>query len=198
MITVVLVLLACSILGDFLSLIPGVEPMADSALDAIPFRPSWWVTRDELRHEGDAEWYRDRAEQAIDDFGRGSSRWVREDGETYVLPVHMYRALSAHEALQIAARHDFEPSGPGAIVPARRILLRVSPSALATALAAVRQYVNDQHKPGDRLPPAREIADVLGLQHLHILKALRHLDAKQVTALTITGARVLKKKKEDK
>ncbi|MEU7181013.1 MULTISPECIES: hypothetical protein [Streptomyces] len=102
-------------------LLPGRT--VDRLFDAVPFRPSWWVTRGELLHEGDAEWYRARTERAVQDILRGKSRWGQEDG-TYVLPVHTYRALSACEALQIAAAYGCWPAyRSDAVIPARRIIL---------------------------------------------------------------------------
>ncbi|WP_411143106.1 hypothetical protein [Streptomyces sp. x-80] len=66
-----------------------------------------------------------------------------------------------------------------------------SKAALARALVAVRQHIQDQYSPGERLPPTHEIAAGLNLPYHYALRALRQLDAEGVIARTHSFSWVL-------
>ncbi|NUU22564.1 MAG: hypothetical protein HOV68_13775 [Streptomycetaceae bacterium] len=119
--------LAFALVGELLSWLPGVEDAWEKAagrmMDALPLWPRWFVSFPELRHEGDAAFYRARVERRLRQWQSGKGMGRSQNGKTYVLAVHKYRALSPHEALQMAAHYGFHPYGPDAVLPTRRLRL---------------------------------------------------------------------------
>ncbi|HSA52921.1 MAG TPA: hypothetical protein VLH10_22780, partial [Yinghuangia sp.] len=100
------VFLAFTLFAELLSWIPGVErawdKTADACLNAIPMWPRWFVTVPELRHEGDAAFYRARLQRIFEHWQGGGTRWVKRNGRVFVLRVHKYRALPLDEVLRTA------------------------------------------------------------------------------------------------
>lgn len=115
--------LAFTLCCELLSWIPKVETawgkLSNRFLDALPLWPRWFVSYPELRHEGDAAFYRARLERTLGRWQRGAGGNL--DNKTHTLHVHKYRALSADEALRTAAARGFRPYGADAVVPGRRI-----------------------------------------------------------------------------
>src|SRR3954452_2734597 len=64
-----LVLLAFALVADVFTLIPGFEKGFGKQMDrfheAVELWPAWCVTWPELRHEGDADYYRARADERV-------------------------------------------------------------------------------------------------------------------------------------
>ncbi|MEV0777767.1 hypothetical protein ACIBLA_29610 [Streptomyces sp. NPDC050433] len=111
-------LLAFSLVADVLSLIPGAEKGFLKGIDRLGDRvqlwPRWFVSWPELRHEGDAAFYRVRADEAVAERTRAATtaRKGVVPPWTCVIPIRKYRAvgagyvLRAAEAQGWALRHD--------------------------------------------------------------------------------------------
>jgi len=111
-------ILAFSLVGDLLSLIPGAEKGflkgIDKLGDRVQLWPRWFVSWPELRHEGDADFYRERADKAVDKWTRVATepRKSAVPPWTCEIPVRNYRAVGAGyllataEAQGWALRHD--------------------------------------------------------------------------------------------
>ncbi|MEW1791251.1 MULTISPECIES: hypothetical protein [Streptomyces] len=111
-------LLAFSLVGDLLTLIPGAAKGFLNGIDRLGDRvelwPRWFVSWPELRHEGDADFYRARCDDAVTRHTRAATT-VREGVVppwTCAIPIRKYRAVGAGYALRTAEaqgwalRHD--------------------------------------------------------------------------------------------
>ncbi|MFI6012066.1 hypothetical protein ACIBAG_25155 [Streptomyces sp. NPDC051243] len=100
-----LVLIAFAFVIEVLSLIPGVEKgydkLMDTVLRVVPFWPRWFVTLPELRHEGDAAFYRARLEAVL---AKWSANKIQRDMD---LGVRKYRAVGAGHAAQRSAEYGW-------------------------------------------------------------------------------------------
>lgn len=137
-----LALLAFSFVGDLLKLIPGAEKGFLRGLDALSDRvkvwPRWFVSWPELRHEGDAEFYRARADEAVAKHTSAATttRKGRVPPWTCEIPVRKYRAVGAGYVLRTAEsrgwalRHDEHSDLPNEI-RLRRVPEESAPGAVS-------------------------------------------------------------------
>lgn len=96
------VLLAIGLVGEVLWFLEKpLDRLMDRALDPLPVRPRWWVTWSELRHEGDPDFHRARVEKLL--------TAKKPTTTTALLRFHYYRGIGARGALDIAARHGWQP-----------------------------------------------------------------------------------------
>ncbi|MEU3990338.1 hypothetical protein AB0F24_18500 [Streptomyces platensis] len=87
------------------------------ALDPFPFRPRWWVTPRELRHEraGDPEFYRGWVGEQL---GRPKPAVT-----TTFIRFHVYRGIGARGLLEVAAEHGWQPDPDRRLRPLRQVHL---------------------------------------------------------------------------
>ncbi|WP_234365159.1 hypothetical protein [Streptomyces sp. RTd22] len=129
-----LVFLAFALVADIFTLIPGFEKGFGKVMDrfhaAVALWPAWSVTWPELRHEGDADYYRARADGKVAGLTTAQLT-AREAGKApppgpYDIPVRDYRAVGAGHVLEVARGHGWDlshdlPSDPARIVRLRRL-----------------------------------------------------------------------------
>jgi hypothetical protein len=72
LVALALVMLAFAFVAEILTVIPGFEEGFDRTTSRfvkwVPVWPAWCVTWPELRHEGDADYYRARADKTVADL----------------------------------------------------------------------------------------------------------------------------------
>ncbi|MGY5136684.1 hypothetical protein ACWGJW_30580 [Streptomyces nigrescens] len=92
-----------------------MERALDRALDPFPFRPRWWVTCSELRHEraGDPEFYRAR-------IGEHLGRKKPTDSKAF-FRFRTYRGIGARGLLDVAAEHGWRLDPDKKLRPLRQV-----------------------------------------------------------------------------
>lgn len=92
-----------------------MERALDRALDPFPFRPRWWATWSELRHEraGDPEFYRAR-------IGERLGRKKPTDSKAF-FRFHAYRGIGARGLLDLAAEHGWQLDPDKKLRPLRQV-----------------------------------------------------------------------------
>ncbi|MFI0778489.1 hypothetical protein [Streptomyces sp. NPDC021212] len=134
---IALAVIAFSIVGEILTVIPGFEKgflkTMDWFMDRVPVWPAWCVTWPELRHEGDADYYRARAQGKVAGLTRKQLA-AREAGKApppgpYDIPVRDYRAAGAGHVVDVARSQGWELSHDRPSDPARIVRLRRLPEA---------------------------------------------------------------------
>ncbi|MFD9906723.1 hypothetical protein [Streptomyces sp. NPDC059063] len=116
-----LALIVVAMFAEILTVIPGFESGAERFMDAtigrIPVWPRWWVTWPELRHEGDADFYRARVDAYLDKWTKKASaprkKGVSRTTECEV-PLRKYRGVGGEYVVQAASARGWElrPSDP--------------------------------------------------------------------------------------
>ncbi|MFI0820009.1 hypothetical protein ACH4TX_29375 [Streptomyces sp. NPDC021098] len=130
-------LLAFALVAEILTVIPGFEKGFDRTMsrfvDWVPVWPAWCVTWPELRHEGDADYYRARAEKKVAGLTRRqlAAREARKPPPPgpYDVPVRHYRAVGAGYVVGMARAQGWDLSHDLPSDPARIIRLRRLPEA---------------------------------------------------------------------
>ncbi|MFD7506171.1 hypothetical protein [Streptomyces sp. NPDC059850] len=128
------VLLAFALVADIFALVPGFEKGFGKGIDrsrrALELWPAWCVTWPELRHEGDTDHYRARADGKVAGL-TDKQLAAREAGKPpppgpYDVPVRDYRAVGAGYVVETARARGWDlshdlPSDPARIVRLRRL-----------------------------------------------------------------------------
>ncbi|MFI6638892.1 hypothetical protein [Streptomyces sp. NPDC050504] len=118
-----LVVIACGVVLELISWIPGVEAglkkLVDVVFGVVPFWPRWFVTLPELRHEGDTDFYRARVHHELS----GSGRPVNTRTRALSLPLRKYRAVGAGYVVRTAPAHNWTPDPGNAYDPRREVEL---------------------------------------------------------------------------
>ncbi|MGY0062985.1 hypothetical protein ACWY4P_41685 [Streptomyces sp. LZ34] len=137
LLAVFLVFLAVAVVGEVLSLIPGFEKgfskLIDSFGDGVEIWPRWCVTLPELRHEGDADFYRARVDKKL-------AVWTRKEEAAqaakkapppgpYDIPLRDFRGVGAGYVVQAARELGWELSHDRHSDPERVVRLRRLPVA---------------------------------------------------------------------
>lgn len=117
--------LALSIVGEFVFAVlfflekPALKA-ADRALSYIPFRPTWWATWREVRHEGEPGFPQARVEEALN--GR------KPKTTDALLRAHLYRGIGPWAALEIATALGWQLDDKARARPRAELVLRRAPA----------------------------------------------------------------------
>lgn len=124
LVVVALATIVVAMFAEILTIIPGFERGADRAMDAVLSKislwPRWSVTWSELRHEGDAAFYRARVDEYLDKLTkRASAPKVPKKPAPPVeceVPWRTYRGVGGAYVVEAAALRGWElrPSDPAA------------------------------------------------------------------------------------
>ncbi|MEU0842131.1 hypothetical protein ABZ370_22030 [Streptomyces sp. NPDC005962] len=134
-VVILLAAVAFSIVGEILTVIPGFEKgflkTMDRFMDRVSMWPAWCVTWPELRHEGDADYYRARADEKVAGLTR-KQLTAREAKKApppgpYDIPVRDFRAVGAGHVVEVARAQGWELSHDRPSDPARMVRLRRLP-----------------------------------------------------------------------
>lgn len=117
--------IALSLVGEFVFAVlfflekPALD-LLERTLDRIPFRPKWWATWSEVRHEGDPGFARARIEKVLNGQKpeSGSAR----------LRAYRYRGIGPLGALEIAAPLGWQLSDGRTVRPRTELNLRRAPA----------------------------------------------------------------------
>ncbi|MEU4894385.1 hypothetical protein AB0B12_27145 [Streptomyces sp. NPDC044780] len=133
-VVIFLAFIAAALVGEILTVIPGFERgflrLMDAFGDKVAVWPAWCVTLPELRHEGDAAFYRARVDHRIatwtnKELAAQKARKAPPPGP-HDITVREYRGVGAGYVVQAARAQGWElshdrPSDPLRVVRLRRL-----------------------------------------------------------------------------
>ncbi|WP_030678072.1 hypothetical protein [Streptomyces rimosus] len=132
-IAVFALVIALSLVGEFVFAVlfflekPALE-LLDRTLDRIPFRPKWWATWNEVRHEGDPGFARARIEKVLNG--------QKPEHGSAGLRAYRYRGIGPLGALEVAAPLGWQLSDDKPARPRTELKLRRAPAQKAVPAAA--------------------------------------------------------------